>query len=90
MMKMGQLSRPAGCDPVGWLLFNALVMVSESEPDLIRTQTREGMQLANAEENPLIPSGAHLHLLELRQQIVIRILILRRGWPNLGCGSLAS
>lgn len=35
-------------DPVGWLLFNVLAMVSEFEADLIRARPREGMQVAKA------------------------------------------
>jgi len=35
-------------DPVGRLLFNLLVMVAEFEADLIRSRTREGMQVAKA------------------------------------------
>lgn len=35
-------------DPVGRLLFNLLAMVAEFESDLIRSRTREGMQVAKA------------------------------------------
>src|SRR5215217_6410046 len=35
-------------DPVGRLLFNVLAMVAESESDLIRLRTREGMKVAKA------------------------------------------
>lgn len=35
-------------DPVGRLLFNVLAMVAEFESDLIRSRTREGMQVAKA------------------------------------------
>jgi DNA invertase Pin-like site-specific DNA recombinase len=42
----GSVHDPA--DPVGRLLFNVLAMVAEFECDLIRTRTREGMQVAKA------------------------------------------
>jgi DNA invertase Pin-like site-specific DNA recombinase len=42
----GSLHDPS--DPVGRLLFNVLAMVAEFESDLIRTRTREGMQVAKA------------------------------------------
>jgi DNA invertase Pin-like site-specific DNA recombinase len=35
-------------DPVGRLLFNVLAMVAESESDLIKMRTREGMKVARA------------------------------------------
>lgn len=35
-------------DPMGKLLFNVLAMVAESETDLIRARTREGMKIAKA------------------------------------------
>ena len=35
-------------DPVGRLLFNVLAMVAESEADLVRSRTREGMRVAKA------------------------------------------
>jgi len=35
-------------DPAGRLLFNVLAMVAEFESDLIRSRTREGMQVAKA------------------------------------------
>ncbi|HEV2774205.1 MAG TPA: recombinase family protein [Solirubrobacteraceae bacterium] len=35
-------------DPVGRLLFNVLAMVAESESDLIRLSTKEGMRIAKA------------------------------------------
>jgi DNA invertase Pin-like site-specific DNA recombinase len=42
----GSVYDPA--DPVGRLLFNVLAMVAESEADLIRSRTREGMRVAKA------------------------------------------
>jgi Resolvase, N terminal domain len=39
-------------DPVGRLLFNVLAMVAESESDLIRLRTKEGMRVARAKGNP--------------------------------------
>ena len=57
-------------DPVGRLLFNVLAMVAEFEADLIRTRTREGMQVANAKgrlrgKQPKLNPRQEAHLVEL-------------------------
>jgi DNA invertase Pin-like site-specific DNA recombinase len=57
-------------DPVGRLLFNVLAMVAEFESDLIRTRTREGMQVAKAKghlrgKQPKLTANQAKHLVEL-------------------------
>jgi len=57
-------------DPVGRLLFNVLAMVAEFESDLIRTRTREGMQVAKAKgrllgKQPKLSHTQQRHLIEL-------------------------
>jgi DNA invertase Pin-like site-specific DNA recombinase len=59
-------------DPVGRLLFNVLAMVAEFESDLIRTQTRKGMQIAKAKghlrgRRPKLSAAQQRHLLEVHQ-----------------------
>lgn len=57
-------------DPVGRLLFTVLAMVAESEADLIRMRTREGLRVAEAEgrlhgrqPKPAAKQEAHLAVL---------------------------
>ena len=57
-------------DPVGRLLFNVLAMVAEFESDLIRTRTREGMQVAKAKgrlrgKQPKLSTAQQRHLMEI-------------------------
>ncbi|KGJ72282.1 hypothetical protein GY21_16480 [Cryobacterium roopkundense] len=57
-------------DPVGRLLFNVLAMVAEFESDLIRTRTKEGMQVAKAKgrllgKQPKLSHTQQRHLIEL-------------------------
>ena len=59
-------------DPVGRLLFNVLAMVAEFESDLIRSRTREGMQVAKAKgrlrgKPPKLSLPQQRHLMELHQ-----------------------
>jgi DNA invertase Pin-like site-specific DNA recombinase len=59
-------------DPVEWLLFNVLAMVAEFEADLIRSRTREGMQVAKAKghlrgKQPKLNARQEAHLVELLQ-----------------------
>ena len=64
----GSVRDPA--DPVGRLLFNVLAMVAEFESDLIRSRTREGMQVAKAKghlrgKQPKLTANQAKHLVEL-------------------------
>jgi DNA invertase Pin-like site-specific DNA recombinase len=64
----GSVHDPA--DPVGRLLFNVLAMVAEFESDLIRSRTREGMQVAKAKghlrgKQPKLTANQARHLVEL-------------------------
>ena len=57
-------------DPVGRLLFNVLAMVAESESDLIRLRTRDGMKVAKAKghlrgEQPKLNQRQEAHLVAL-------------------------
>ncbi len=57
-------------DPVGRLLFKMLSMVAESEADLIRMRTREGMAVARAKgrlrgKQPKLSASQRRHLLTL-------------------------
>ncbi|MCY7287206.1 MAG: recombinase family protein, partial [Cryobacterium sp.] len=57
-------------DPVGRLLFNVLAMVAEFESDLIRSRTREGMQIAKAKgrlkgKQPKLSTAQQKHLMEV-------------------------
>src|SRR6478752_1720087 len=57
-------------DPVGRLLFNVLAMVAEFESDLIRSRTREGMQIAKAKDRlrgkqPKLSIPQQRHLMEV-------------------------
>lgn len=57
-------------DPVGRLLFNMLAMVADFESDLIRSRTREGMQVARAKghlrgKQPKLTANQAKHLGEL-------------------------
>jgi DNA invertase Pin-like site-specific DNA recombinase len=59
-------------DPVGRLLFNVLAMVAEFESDLIRTRTREGMQVAKAKgrlrgKQPKLTPLQEAHLVALHR-----------------------
>src|SRR5450756_375278 len=59
-------------DPVEWLLFNVLAMVAEFEADLIRSRTREGLQVAKAKgqlrgKQPKLNARQEAHLVELLQ-----------------------
>jgi DNA invertase Pin-like site-specific DNA recombinase len=60
-------------DPVGRLLFNVLGMVAESESDLIRMRTREGMAVAKAKgrlrgKKPNLSAAQARHLVNLHRQ----------------------
>jgi DNA invertase Pin-like site-specific DNA recombinase len=57
-------------DPVGRLLFNVLAMVAEFESDLIRTRTKEGMQVAR-ERGHL--KGKKPKLTPAQQKVVIEL-----------------
>lgn len=64
----GSIHDPA--DPIGRLLFNVLAMVAEFEADLIRSRTREGMQVAKAKghlrgKQPKLNPKQTAHLVEL-------------------------
>jgi DNA invertase Pin-like site-specific DNA recombinase len=57
-------------DPVGRLLFNVLAMVAEFEADLIRSRTREGLQVAKAKghlrgKQPKLSDSQARHLVQL-------------------------
>ena len=57
-------------DPVGRLLFNVLAMVAESEADLIRARTREGMAVAKAKgrlrgKQPKLSKAQETHLVSV-------------------------
>lgn len=57
-------------DPTARLLYNALAMVAEFESDLIRSRTRQGMQLAKAKgrlrgKQPKLNSKQEEHLVAL-------------------------
>jgi DNA invertase Pin-like site-specific DNA recombinase len=59
-------------DPVGRLLFNVLAMVAEFESDLIRSRTREGMQIAKAKGHlrgkpPKLSVPQQRHLMEVHR-----------------------
>jgi DNA invertase Pin-like site-specific DNA recombinase len=60
-------------DPVGRLLFNVLGMLAESESDLIRMRTREGMAVAKAKgrlrgKKPNLSPAQEGHLVHLHRQ----------------------
>ena len=64
----GSIHAPS--DPVGRLLFNVLAMVAEFEADLIRSRTREGLQVAKAKghlrgKQPKLTDSQARHLVEL-------------------------
>src|SRR5699024_7737118 len=57
-------------DPMGKLLFDVLAMVAESEADLIRARTREGMKVAKSKgrlrgKPPKLNSRQESHLVQL-------------------------
>ena len=59
-------------DPVGRLLFNVLAMVAESESDLIRLRTKEGMRVAKAKgrlrgRQPKLNARQEAHLVALHR-----------------------